>query len=64
MNHAVRLVNLTVVRQKTTNDNLGIYFPVKIYFEKEISDEKLQLLAFLAKWIQDREEGDNHEMQT
>ena len=64
MNHAVRLGNLSVVRQKTITNTNGIYYPIKIYFQKELTDKKMEQLAVLAEWIQDRKEGENHEMQT
>ena len=63
MNHAVRLGNLSVVRQKTITNTNGIYYPIKIYFQKELTDKKMEQLAVLAEWIQDRKEGENHEMQ-
>ena len=57
MNYAVRLGNLSVIRQKTTTDSSGIYYPIKIYFDEELTDKKMEQLAVLAKWIQDREKG-------
>jgi len=57
MNHAVSCGNLKVVRQKTINNTKGIYYPITIYFEKELTDSKMEQLAVLAEWIQDREKG-------
>ena len=53
---SINVGDLYVIRQKMTFDVNGERFPVRINFTKELSDEKLQQLAVLAKWIQDKEE--------
>lgn len=61
--HAINIGDLYVIRQKMTFDANGERFPVRIYFTKELSDEKLQQLAVFAKWIQDREENKRNDIK-